>query len=128
MDKNVHEKIAELTRRINELARQQTNISSQLMQLMNELDALKQTIDEFAPVILPPLHQATAMPVAETVQPVTTPPPVRKQKNTFEEFIGKNVASKVGILVTIVGIFIGARYAIEHRMVSESMRVVTGYI
>ena len=144
MDKNVHEKIAELTRRINELARQQTNISSQLLQLINELNALKQTINEVSAVIPEqpiqvttievsevieaPSNQPTAIPVAEQAQPVTTAPPYRKKKNTFEEFIGKNVASKVGILVTIVGIFIGARYAIEHHRVSETMRVITGYI
>lgn len=143
MDKNVHERVEELTRRINELARQQTNISTQLLQLINELNALKQSINEVSPVapeqpaqvttieasevIESPAYR-TATPVTENIQPVSTAPPVRKKKSTFEEFVGKNVASKVGILVTIVGIFIGARYAIEHRMVSETVRVITGYI
>jgi uncharacterized membrane protein len=144
MDKIVHERIAELTRRINELARQQTNMSNQLVQLINELEALKKSINE-AEAVIPeqpvqvsiievnevieaPAYQRSATPVAENAQPVTTPPPVRLKKNTFEEFIGKNVASKVGILVTIIGIFIGARYAIEHRMVSETVRIISGYI
>ncbi|HEY8894229.1 MAG TPA: DUF2339 domain-containing protein, partial [Niastella sp.] len=145
MDTTVHEKIAELTRRINELARQQTTISNQLLQLINELDALKSSLNTSAAAV----PEQPVQPAAQTVvvnQVIESPhqtdtlqsppvnrtpaaPPVqRTSATTFEEFIGKNVASKVGILVTIIGIFIGAKYAIEHDMVSPVLRVIAGYI
>ncbi|HEY1202122.1 MAG TPA: hypothetical protein VGE79_14115, partial [Niastella sp.] len=44
MDKTIHEKIEELTRRIQQLAQQQTTISNQLVQLINELNVLKQQV------------------------------------------------------------------------------------
>lgn len=50
------------------------------------------------------------------------------KKKTLEEFIGGNLTSKVGILITIIGIFIGAKYAIEHNLVNPKVRVILGYI
>lgn len=145
MDTTVHEKIAELTRRITELAQQQTIISNQLLQLINELEALKSNVNASAAVVPEQPEQPALQPVtvnevieppkahtlpSSAVHPATAARPSvqRKSATTFEEFIGKNVASKVGILVTIIGIFIGAKYAIEHDMVSPVVRVIAGYV
>jgi hypothetical protein len=122
MDTNIHERIETLGRRIQELARQQSTIGSQLLQLINELEALKRTV-----------NAASTVPQPVELPPPPPPPPpapraTGKSSSSFEEFIGKNVASKVGILVTIIGIFIGAKYAIEHNMVSPVVRVINGYI
>ncbi|MGB8193880.1 MAG: DUF2339 domain-containing protein, partial [Chitinophagaceae bacterium] len=38
------------------------------------------------------------------------------------------LTSKVGILITIIGIFIGAKYAIEHDLISPAMRILAGYV
>ncbi|OQP51346.1 hypothetical protein A4H97_27605 [Niastella yeongjuensis] len=123
MDTPIHEKIEDLNRRIQELAGRQSAISSQLLQLNDELEALKLTANTGAPVTQKPVAQ-------EKIETVPPPPPrvTTKSSSSFEEFIGKDVASKVGILVTIIGIFIGAKYAIEHNMVSPVVRVINGYI
>lgn len=132
-------KIDELTKRISELAAQQTQLGKQLLALMNELDELKQQVQQpgVAPArvaSLPPL------PVKEVPGVIAAPPrkpqasaaptPLRpaRARFSFEEFIGKNLASKVGILVTIVGIFIGARFAIEHELISPATRIGLGYL
>lgn len=144
MDKNIHEKIDDLTRRITELARLQTDVSNQLVQLINELEALKNEASATTAPATEQLVQSaiTTVEVHEVIEapqpPAPLPAPVMQQATapasaagtptTFEEFIGKNVASKVGILVTIIGIFIGARYAIEHNMVSPVVRIISGYI
>lgn len=60
----------------------------------------------------------------QTFQPLV--PPLKK--TTTEEFIGGNLTSKIGILITIIGIFIGAKYAIEHNLVKPTVRVISGYI
>src|SRR5437016_3447129 len=125
----VHERINELTRRINELARQQTSISNQLVALINELEALRlqvnatgitsanqpvqpavKTVELNQVIEAPSRNPSSPLPVNETMQRSTSVQVARAGKTTFEEFIGKNVASKVGILVTIIGIFIGSKY------------------
>ncbi|HEY8896706.1 MAG TPA: DUF2339 domain-containing protein, partial [Niastella sp.] len=146
MDKAIHEKIEELTRRIQQLATQQISISSQLAQLMDELHTLKQKVnsagaeahEEIAPVEIKTVEVREVIEAPHRSMPKPPPPPppqrtvspaaTRRSTTTFEEFIGKNVASKVGILVTIIGIFIGAKYAIEHDMVSPLVRVIAGYV
>lgn len=137
MDRTVHEKIEELTLRIQQLAQQQTSISNQLVQLINELDALKRQVSSTATVTQQPVEKAITIEVKEVIegpgrqeqpQQVATPTAAPRSSSSFEEFIGKNVASKVGILVTIVGIFIGAKYAIDHELVSPLVRVINGYV
>ncbi|AEW01275.1 hypothetical protein A4D02_31845 [Niastella koreensis] len=140
MDKNIHERIELLSRRIQELAGQQTLISNQLVQLINELEALKRTVNAYNTALPDPVTpiQVETVEVKDVIEaPSRRPPPpapprsprvAAKSSSSFEEFIGKNVASKVGILVTIIGIFIGSKYAIEHNMVSPIVRITTGYI
>ncbi|HKG06843.1 MAG TPA: DUF2339 domain-containing protein, partial [Pedobacter sp.] len=49
-------------------------------------------------------------------------------KSDFEKFIGENLISKIGILILILGVGIGAKYAIDHDMVSPLTRIVLGYL
>ncbi len=141
----LQEKIDELTRHISELAAQQTHLGKQLLALMNELDELKRQVGK-QPVAEKQPHAEKVIEYTETVtapsrKPVapqqvqrkgspvnTAAQAANRSSRSFEEFIGKNLASKVGILVTIVGIFIGARYAIEHNLVSPVVRIVNGYV
>jgi uncharacterized membrane protein len=135
----LQEKIDELSRRISELSARQMSLGKELLALMNELDLLKQQanastpVKETVPEKIVEYKETITAPVHRTMEPIrlTTPMPstgpVAKRTTSFEEFIGKNLASKIGILVTIVGIFIGARYAIEHNMVSPVVRIVSGY-
>lgn len=140
------EKIDELNRQVSMLAAQQTHLGKQLLVLMNELDALKKqaaatgitaakgpvpekVIEYTEPIIAPSQRSVQAgatMPKKEPVRPSSWNSN-SESKTSFEEFIGKNLASKVGILVTIIGIFIGARYAIEHDLVSPVVRILCGY-
>jgi uncharacterized membrane protein len=46
----------------------------------------------------------------------------------LEAFIGENLISKIGIVVTIIGVAIGARYAIDNNLISPLMRIILGYI
>ena len=47
---------------------------------------------------------------------------------SLEDFIGTNIISKIGILITIIGIFIGAKYAIDKDLVSPAVRITGGYV
>jgi uncharacterized membrane protein len=143
MDKTIHEKIEALTNRIQALAQQQTTLSNQLVLLINELEALKRAVNTPTSVVPETVERPavttievkdvieapTRFPVSQTpISKRTATPASTTSSSSFEEFIGKNVASKVGILVTIIGIFIGAKYAIDHEMVSPLVRVIAGYV
>lgn len=49
-------------------------------------------------------------------------------RSEFEKFIGENVISKIGILILIIGVGIGSKYAIDHDMVSPLTRIILGYL
>jgi uncharacterized membrane protein len=46
----------------------------------------------------------------------------------LEKFIGENLISKIGIVVLVLGVGIGAKYAIDNGWVSPLMRIVFGYL
>ncbi len=51
-----------------------------------------------------------------------------KIKRDFEKFIGENLINKVGIIITIIGVGIGAKYAIDHDLISPWTRIILGYL
>lgn len=138
---NIHDKIEQLSAEIARLAQQQTTMSRRILELMDELDKLKReaTVQEMQlpaqPETTPPIPvpQTSPAPVQVSApRPINTssptvPEPRPPARSTLEEFIGGNVASKVGILITLIGIFIGAKYAIEHDLISPAMRIAAGY-
>ncbi len=50
-----------------------------------------------------------------------------KAQSNLEKFIGENLISKIGIVVLIIGVAIGAKYAIDNNLISPLMRIVFGY-
>ena len=86
--------------------------------------------------------------VQETSQPKQEPPPITfttktnpfapkkkvrnpfepKQPTNWERFIGENLFSKIGIVIIIIGVFIGVKYSIQHNLISPAMRLVLGYL
>ncbi len=55
--------------------------------------------------------------------PVKPPQP----KSDIEKFIGENLINKIGILITIIGVAIGAKYSIDHNLISPVARILLGY-
>ncbi|MCP9767611.1 DUF2339 domain-containing protein [Lacihabitans sp. LS3-19] len=49
-------------------------------------------------------------------------------KNNLEKFIGENLINKIGILFTVIGVSIGAKYSIDHDLISPTTRIILGYI
>lgn len=46
----------------------------------------------------------------------------------LEKFIGENLINKIGIAVTIIGVAIGAKYTIEHDLITPLTRIILGYL
>ncbi len=57
--------------------------------------------------------------------------PVREAshlKVDIEKFIGENIINKIGIAITVIGVAIGVKYAIDHELISPLARIVAGYL
>ena len=51
-----------------------------------------------------------------------------KIKSDIEKFIGENLINKIGIIITVIGVAIGAKYSIEHQLISPLTRIILGYL
>ncbi|NWJ52111.1 MAG: DUF2339 domain-containing protein [Bacteroidetes bacterium] len=50
------------------------------------------------------------------------------RSSEIEKFIGENLINKIGILITIIGVAIGAKYAIDHQLISPLTRILLSYL
>jgi uncharacterized membrane protein len=124
----------------NELNDRISSIQSKIDALQREVENIKnelkikptENIAENKPIV----SETTVPSSAAKINPVTPPivkpiPPVKPVKqNSFqlEQFIGKNLLSIVGIAVTVIGIGIGVKYAIDNELINPLTRIVLGYI
>ncbi len=49
-------------------------------------------------------------------------------KSNIEKFIGENLISKIGIIILVIGVGIGTKYAIDNNILTPLMRIVLGYV
>ena len=105
--------------------------------------------------VVPPANTVSLLPVPEEPEgaaapsvapveaaiPVTPPPippvatrrlnpvqPARRDQSALEKFLGENLINKIGIAVLVIGVAIGAKYSIEHELISPLTRIVLGYL
>lgn len=55
-------------------------------------------------------------------------PKLSKKKSDLEKIIGESWINKVGILILIIGIFLGVKYSIDNNLISPIVRVLLGYL
>lgn len=75
-----------------------------------------------------PREETVVRPIQAKKPVSVAKPPVVSGKSTWEQYIGEQLLSKIGIAVLIIGVGIGAKYAIDHNMLSPVMRIAGGYI
>lgn len=46
----------------------------------------------------------------------------------LEKFIGENLINKIGIVITVFGVAIGAKYSIDNNLISPLTRIILGYL
>jgi len=49
-------------------------------------------------------------------------------KTNLEKFIGENLANKIGIIITVIGVAIGVKFAIDRELISPLIRILLGYL
>ncbi len=140
--------MADIERQIEELTRQLAELRSRQLQMNSDMILMEKRLESLNPPVIANAEQETLFenfPYATTGAAKTEIPSVHKvqqsiqkkaaqpSKRSFhlngemEDFIGTNVISKIGILVTIIGVFIGAKYAIDNELISPFLRIMTGY-
>lgn len=138
---DIEMQIEELTRQLSQLRSRQLQMNNEMVWVEKQLEdlkaavipALQQTsVNENAPIVTPSASKIE-MPYVHQLQQNLQKKTVYPSRRSFqlnremEDFIGTNVISKIGILVTIIGVFIGAKYAIDNELISPFMRILAGY-
>ena len=145
------EKINLLFAKLESLLNRQENFYREINDLKLEISRLRElaeTSPAAEPDITPVEKQKTVnirlTPPAAQEPPVQAPlakelpafkksPPYKpsfslKLKSGIENFIGENLISKIGIAITVLGVAIGAKYSIEHELISPLTRIILGYL
>lgn len=135
------EQINALLERLEVMLKRQEAFSSEILAIKGELLKLK-SHSETAPIIetAPAEIKAIQQPAvksssfidAPTAQQVASPKNqesrIPKPKSDIEKFIGENLINKIGILITVLGVVFGAKYSIEHDLVSPLTRIILGHL
>lgn len=140
-----NEKIAQLQQRLDRMVEYQGYFNREIAQLKNEIYLLKQRTQQFqqnpqpqiqqqvTPQYQPPQVKAEPIPNTPKTEQTQVLPSYQATNNIsqnlhIEEFVGKNLISIIGIIITIIGVGIGAKYAIDRNLISPAMRILLGYI
>src|SRR6218665_515121 len=107
---NPFERISEIEKELQQLSAGIRASQQQLDHLQQELQLLKNRND---------LPAASAKNSAEAEAP--------GQQHRLEHFIGLKLIHLAGIIVLVIGLSIGVKYAIDGQLISEMMRIVLAY-
>lgn len=115
---------------------------SEIKDLQERITKLEQSIDREPSVVTDKKVEKKTPVVADQVltnvkQPLAVvekkpkPPKVSKptkEKVDLESFIGKNIIAKIGVLIMVIGVAIGGKYAIDNDLISPLTRIILGYV
>jgi len=113
---NQEEKIKELQTKIYDLSADINSSLHQLRVLQAELDVLRRSIGNETKERPADLKNKSAVLSTPSSKPLS-----------IENFIGLNLMHIVGIVVLVIGISIGVKYAIDKELISESVRILLAY-
>lgn len=124
----IQERIIFLESRIHQVIQAQEKQNAEILHLIAELKSLKQQLEPT------PIPSEEKKPVPSTSLPPFIAPskPRSSWFNTnekgMEDLIGRNLINRIGILITVIGVFVGAKYAIDKNLISPAMRIILGYL
>jgi uncharacterized membrane protein len=100
---------------INQLKADAERLQNQLGSYQQQLKLLQQKIEQL-----------------ETPGKTVAPPRITHQNKSreinFENFIGLRLIHLVGIIILVIGLSIGVKYAIDKNLISEGMRIALAYV
>lgn len=131
------DKIKELQYKLEQLQIKQHEFSKEISKLKTDIEALSMSQRKSADNV-PVVETKRPMPIIQSIlserneqQKATskiTQKTQPKEKSDLEKFIGENLISKIGIIITVIGISIGAKYAIDNELINPLTRILSGYL
>lgn len=135
---NDQDKINRLIERLDFLMKRQDDFSREISTLKDEIDQLKaaegKSFRQESPIAESAFKTQKEEPTDKGELPHQKARPQQakqakpKLKSDLEKFIGENLINKIGIVITVLGVAIGAKYAIEHQLISPLTRIILGYL
>jgi uncharacterized membrane protein len=128
--------ISQLQNKLNELINKQESFKKDIDDLQREIFHLRTLKTEEKPEIT----LADQTPAQPTIIQVEEKQLQAEPEGTIleeegpdfrvrlEKFIGENLINKIGIIITVIGVGIGAKYAIDHQLISPWTRIILGYL
>jgi len=137
--------IDQLQLKLELLSRKQQLISKEIEELRTDLQEIVRTENEEDSVVeqgvaenalissIVDQNNTTSVEASQKPENKTSDSQAKKAilptiKLDWEKFIGENLANKIGIAITIIGVSIGVKYSFDHQLISPLMRVILGYI
>lgn len=132
---NENDKIAQLLVKLEQLQKKHQDFSEEINHLKTEISNLRH-FKAKEPLDTPPTPEINVTKEIKTpppiipVKPESTLPPQEKvkKKTDIERFIGENLINKIGILITVIGVAIGAKYSIDNNLINPLTRIILGYL
>lgn len=112
--------IEELEQKLESLVKKQKDFSK-------EINELRYEIYNYRPFETPKPENE----VKKTIPKAERAPRIHKQfhfKPNLEKIIGENIINKIGIIITVIGVAIGAKYSIDHDLITPLTRIILGYL
>ena len=133
------DKINVLQQKLDSLIKRQDVFQKEIADLKYELRNLQvKTVDEKTSEMVDAAKAYTQPETDSFNEPIVfstpLPPPVAKREpkihapSDWEKFIGENLINKIGVLILILGVGIGAKYAIDNELISPLTRIILGYL
>jgi uncharacterized membrane protein len=133
----------ELLEKLNELLKKQSLFQQAINELQLEITQLKfeEPDADTGPVVKKEVRELSSK-KPEKIEKTVPPKKAYKPKHTYEpgfweksgigseveQFIGTNLINKIGMIVVIIGVGIGAKYAIDNNLISPLVRILLGYL
>ncbi|MBS3913915.1 MAG: DUF2339 domain-containing protein [Bacteroidetes bacterium] len=121
----------ELLNRLEEISKKYQDANLEISKLRYEIlmqmekESAKDEVHEEEVISNPKTED---LPPFQPVNPAPEKLKVKQSNESFERFIGENIASKLGIVVLIIGVAFGVKYAIDHQWIGAGLRIFLGYL
>ncbi len=135
-----HMDIQRLQQSLDELLRKHETYHAEILQLKQQIDGLKRgayTEDTAEgktqePNTASEIEHAPAREILVEENKFDSRNVISEENHSWESnlerFIGENLINKIGIAITVIGVAIGAKYAIDHRLINPVTRIILGYL
>lgn len=135
----------ELLQKLNELLKKQSDFQQEINALQRQIIRLQveepEAVAKETREFIPYESSVTQKQEIPKEQPRYTEHYVKKESkkapnfwkqsgitSEFEQFVGTNLINKIGMIVVIIGVGIGAKYAVDNNLISPLMRILLGYL